>query len=133
MSQENVETVLAAIDAYNAADIDAMMRLYAIDSEVIPDGEFLEIERLHGRQSLRDWVIEIGRAWDSVRWQIKDVRAVGADRVLVGGDWGGTGHASGLEVASNFSGIFTVRDGQVTKVEYFQDHTEALKAVGLEE
>ena len=133
MSQANVEVVQAAIDAYNAGDIDTMLRLYAVDSEVIPDSEMLESERLLGRESLRHWINELGGAWSRVRWEIEEVRAVGADRVLVRGAWGGTGQGSGLDIASNFSGIFTVRHGDITKVEYFQDHAQAVKAVGLEE
>ena len=133
MAEANVEVVQAAIDAYNAGDIDTMLRLYAVDSEVIPDSEMLESERLLGRESLRHWISELGGAWSRVRWEIEEVRAVGADRVLVRGAWGGTGQGSGLDIASNFSGIFTVRHGDITKVEYFQDHAQALKAVGLAE
>jgi ketosteroid isomerase-like protein len=129
-----VEVVLASLDAYNAGEIDRMLQFYATDLEAIPDkSAFLEVEQLHGREALGDWVAEIGKAWDSVRWEIREARAVERDRVLVRGDWGGKGHGSGLEIASNFSAIFTVRDGQIAKVEYFQDHAEALKAVGLEE
>jgi len=87
-----LDTVLASIHAYNAGEIDRMLRFYAVDCEVIPDSGFVEIEPLHGRQSIRDWVIAIGSAWgDSVRYEIADARAIGADRVLVRGDWGGTG------------------------------------------
>ncbi len=127
-----MEVVQAAIDAYNAGDIDTMLRLYAVDSQVIPDGGMPESERLHGRESIRDWINELGGAWSRVRWETEEVRAVGAERVLVRGAWGGTGQGSGLDIASNFSGIFTVRYGDITKVEYFQDHAQALKAAGVE-
>jgi ketosteroid isomerase-like protein len=134
MSQENVEVVLASTDAYNAGDIDGMLKFYAVDIEAIPDSSaFLEVEQLHGLEAFRDWAIDIGSAWDKVRWEIKEARAVGADRVLVRGDWGGTGQGSGLDIASSFSGVFTVREGQIKRVEYFQDHADALKAVGLAE
>jgi ketosteroid isomerase-like protein len=132
VSETNVEVVQAAIDAYNAGDIDTMLRLYAVDSQVIPDGGMPESERLHGRESIRDWINELGGAWSRVRWETEEVRAVGAERVLVRGAWGGTGQGSGLDIASNFSGIFTVRYGDITKVEYFQDHAQALKAAGVE-
>jgi len=132
MSQKNVELFLASNDAYNAGEIDRMLQFYATDVEAIPDrSAFLEVEQLHGREAFADWVAEIGKAWDSVRWEIREARAVGRDRVLVRGDWGGKGHGSGLEIASNFSGIFTVAAGQITKVEYFQDHARALAAAGL--
>jgi ketosteroid isomerase-like protein len=133
-SEENVELVLAANDAYNAGEIDAMLRLYATDVEAIPDrSAFIEVEQLHGRQAFAEWVAEIGKAWDEVRWEIREAQAVGGDQVLVRGDWGGKGHGSGLEIASNFSAIFTVANGQITKVEYFADHGRALAAAGLAE
>jgi ketosteroid isomerase-like protein len=122
------------LDAYNAGDIDRMLQFYATDLEAIPDkSAFLEVEQLHGREAFGDWVAEIGKAWDNVRWEIREARTAGRDRVLVRGDWGGKGHGSGLEIASNFSGIFTVANGQITKVVYFANHAQALKAVGLEE
>jgi hypothetical protein len=55
------------------------------------------------------------------------------DRVLVRGDWGGTGQGSGVAISSNFSGVFTVRDRQIKRVEFFRDHAEPLKAAGLSE
>jgi ketosteroid isomerase-like protein len=134
MSRENVGLVLASLDAYNAGDIDGMLRFYSFDVVAIPDRSvFPEAAPLHGRDAFRDWAIEIGRAWDSVRWEIEEARAIGTDRVLLRGDWGGIGHGSGLNIASSFSGVLTVRDGQINRVEYFQDHAEALKAVKLEE
>jgi hypothetical protein len=48
-------------------------------------------------------------------------------------DWGGKGRTSGIDLNSNLSAICTVRDGWVVKVEYFFDHSEALKAAGLSE
>jgi ketosteroid isomerase-like protein len=134
MSQENVEVFLMANDAYNAGDIDTMLNFYAADIEAIPDSSvFPEAEQLHGLGAFRAWLHEIAKAWDSVRWEIKEARAAGPDRVLVRGDWGGTGHGSGVSIASNFSGVFTVRDGRITRVEFFRDHDEALAAAGLEE
>ena len=132
MSQENVNLVLASNDAYNAGDIEALLRFCAADIEVIPDrSAFLEVAQLHGLEAFRDWLDEIGKAWDSVRWEIREARAVGTDRVLLRGDWGGEGHGSGLEIASNFSGIYTVRDRQIKRLEFFQDHAKALEAAGL--
>ena len=132
MSQENMELVLASNDAYNAGDIDGMLKFYSVDIEAVPDSSvFPEAEQLHGLEAFRDWAIDIGSAWDKVRWDIKEALAVGADRVLIRGDWGGTGQGSGLDITSSFSAVFTVRERQIKKVAYFQDHAAALKAVGL--
>jgi hypothetical protein len=56
---------------------------------------------------------------------------VGGDRVLVRGEWGGEGASSGIEMYSSLTGIFTMCDGKISRVEYLFDHALALKAVGL--
>ena len=53
------------------------------------------------------------------------------NRVLVRLIWRGVGH--GPESVLEWTTISTVRKGSVINIEYFWDHAEALKAVGLEE
>jgi ketosteroid isomerase-like protein len=36
-----------------------------------------------------------------------------------------------VETHTNLSGLYTIRDGQVTRAEYFFDHEKALEAVRL--
>jgi ketosteroid isomerase-like protein len=48
-------------------------------------------------------------------------------------DWGGKGRASGIDLRASLSSIITVRDGQITKIEFFFDHAQALEAAGLSE
>ncbi len=55
---------------------------------------------------------------------------LGGDRVLVRYGWGGVGASSGIEMYSSLTGIFTVRDDQISRLEFFFDHDDALKAVG---
>jgi len=55
------------------------------------------------------------------------------DRVVQRGEWGGEGIASGIRATSSITGMFTIRDGQISRIELFFDHDRALKAVGLEE
>ena len=134
MSQENVELVLAAFDAYNDGDLDALMRFYASDVEVLPDpAVFPESTPLHGIGEFGAWVEEINAAWLNPRYLIRETIDAGDDRVLLRGDWGGVGASSGIEMYSSITGIFTVCDGQISRAEYQFDHAEALKAVGLDE
>jgi ketosteroid isomerase-like protein len=58
---------------------------------------------------------------------------VGDGRVIIRGQWGGKGIASGVEVYQDLSAIFTVRDGQISKVQYFFGHDRALETVGRSE
>ena len=55
------------------------------------------------------------------------------DRVLVRLRWHMRGPHSGVEGDQCYSAICTLRDGRVILEEFFLDHGQALKAVGLEE
>src|SRR6476660_9517706 len=132
MSQDDVEIVTASIDAWNAGEFDALQEFYAPDAVVVPDTSvFPEAGRMHGRKEWRRWAEEIRTPWANPRWEIGEVVVVEDGRVLVRGDWGGHGVASGIEVSSSITGIYTIRDGVILHVEYFFDHDKALKAVGL--
>jgi len=133
MSQENVEIAQASSNAYNAGDLDAFMECYAPDVEAYPDAGFPEARPLAGREEFMSWLQGIDAAWVDAKWVASEVFALDDGRVVFRGDWGGEGLASGIETASSITGIFTIRDGQISRVEWFFDHEEALKAVGLAE
>lgn len=134
MSQESVELVAASLDAYNAGEMDSAMRFYTPDVEVLPDASvFPEAGPLHGREEFRDWLKESGTAWVSPRWVTAEIFATDDGHVVCRGDWGGKGVASGIDMASGITGVHTIRDGRISRIEYFFDHDQALKAVGLAE
>jgi len=129
VSETNVELVLAGHEAYNAR---ALMELCAPDIEAFPDSSvFLEADQLRGRDEFRSWLEEINSAWISARQDTIEAFALGGERVVHRGEWGGKGAASGIETVSSITSIWTIRDGQITRVEYFFDHEQALKAMGL--
>jgi len=134
VSQENVKLIVAANHAYNAGDLDTVLEFYAPDIEAFPDASvFPEAGPLHGHDEFRAWIEEIDSAWIGVRWDTTEVVALGSNRVLHRGDWGGEGAASGIVTRSSITGLFTVRDGRISRVEYFFDHDKALRAAELEE
>jgi ketosteroid isomerase-like protein len=133
MSEENVEVAMAYAAAYNSGDFDETMRLVAPDVEAFPAASFLEGRPLHGREDYREWLEGLATAWVNVQWVIREVTAVEDGRVLVRGDWGGEGVASGMETASNVTAVVTIRDGLIARFEYYFDHDDALIAVGLKE
>lgn len=132
MSAEDVNVVRAFIAAYNARDVDAAVAVCAADVKVFPDSSlFPESTALVGRQEFRDFVEETWSIWANVVAKPKEVLDIGDGRVLVRADWGGTGMASGIETYQDLSSIYTVQDGLISRAEYFFDHQNALKAVGL--
>ncbi|TMK99255.1 MAG: nuclear transport factor 2 family protein [Actinobacteria bacterium] len=128
-----MEIVQAATDAYIAGDIDGMMEFYALSIEAFPDASFLESEPLYGHEQFRRWVEGIRAPWAVPRWVVHETRAIEPDRVLQRGDFGGMGRGSSIETLASYTLIFTIRNSQIARVDYFSEHTEALKAVGLRE
>ena len=123
-----------SIDWY-AGDRDALVELMAEDVEVHPDSSrFPEAKPFRGREEYRRFLAEIDQGWEggASLSEIREIFPVG-DRVVVRADWGGRGQASGIDLRSNLTAIYTVRDGQITKIEFFFDHAQALEAAGLSE
>ena len=134
MSQENVELVKAAIEAYIAGDRAAHLDFYAEDVEGYPDvSRFPEAKAFRGREEYRRFLAEIEEGWEGgASAVIREVFAVG-DRVVARMDWGGRGRTSGIDLRSSLTSISTIRDGRIVKIEWFFDHAQALEPLGLSE
>jgi ketosteroid isomerase-like protein len=134
MSQENVEVVRPAIEAYATGDRDAYLAFMAEDIEIRPDvSRFPEAKPFGGRDEFRRFLADTDQGWEGgATAVVREIFPVG-DRVVVRADWGGKGRASGIDLFSSLTSIYTVQDGQITKIEFFFDHARALEAVGLSE
>jgi ketosteroid isomerase-like protein len=134
MSQENVEVVQRTMEAYIVGNREAYYDFMAEDVEICPDvSRWPDAKPFRGREEFRRFNADIDQDWEGgAKAELREVFAVG-EQVVVRSDWGGTGRASGIDLRSNLSAIFTVRDAQITKIEFFFDHVKALEAAGLRE
>jgi ketosteroid isomerase-like protein len=131
VSQENVELLLASLEAYNAGILDRAMVFCAGDIEAV--AALPDTPPLQGLQDYRSFLEEVSSPWAGARWKTIDIRSLGADRVMCRGEWGGEGAVSGIEALAVTTIIATFRDGLMVRIEFYLDHAEALKAVGMEE
>ena len=129
MSQENVEIVRKAFEAWNAGDMDAFREFYDPDIIVRPPEGWPEPGPFVGREAV------MGQ-WELLRetWDADEVVPIGefvdaADRVVVRQAWRGAGHGPSLNM--EMTNVFMVRNGRIVYQEFFWDHTEALEAAGL--
>jgi ketosteroid isomerase-like protein len=128
MSQENVDKVRNGNDAIRRADWDAVA--VNIDPDVLlrMDARWPE-QRVHGRDAALAFYRGLWESGGSdVR--IEEITDLG-DRVLVRFCWHMRGVHSGVEGEQWTSVISTFREGRVILEEFFIEHEEALKAVGL--
>jgi ketosteroid isomerase-like protein len=131
MSQENVEIVRKAFEAWNAGDMDAFREFYDPDIIVRPPEGWPEPGPFVGREAV------MGQ-WEQLRetWDADEVEPIGdfidaADRVVVRQAWRGAGHGPSLNM--EMTNVFMVRNGRIVYQEFFWDHAEALVAAGLSE
>ena len=134
MSRENVEVVRQLYAAVAARDASRVLALYDRDVEV--DGSRLPEARLAGgavfrgyegiRATYRDW----SEAWQSFEDHCDELIDAG-EHVVSLVTRRGRGRASGVETATPRAGVWTIRDGKVTRIVWFPSHEEALEAAGL--
>jgi ketosteroid isomerase-like protein len=124
-----VEIVEAAFAAWNAGNMDALRDLY--DPDVILRGpeRWPEPGPYMGREAvMRQWKQQREAFNTDAVDVMGDYIDVG-DRVAVRVIWRGTG--AGPEADVELTGLYTVRNGMILGMEFFWNHADALKAVGL--
>ena len=139
MSQENVDLVRRLYDAVAARDSETVLSLY--HPELVWDHTHnSEVAGLigetiyHGHEGLREWSRRYYEAWENVTAELEDVIDLGDDRVVAVLNYRGRGRVSGVEVQfTRMAGIFTIRDGQVTRAEWYRNAPEALEAAGIKQ
>ncbi|MEX0993202.1 MAG: nuclear transport factor 2 family protein [Solirubrobacterales bacterium] len=131
MSQENVEVMQAALEAWNAGDMDALRELYDPDVIMRPPEGWPEPGPFVGREAVMRQYEQNRETWDADALEpISDLVGAG-DRVVLRMIWRAAGH--GPESSMEFTGVYTVRKGRIFYLEFFWDHAEALETVGLRE
>ena len=129
MSQENVEVVQAAIEAFDAEDMEAVREMLDPDVIIVRGLEgWPEPAPVVGRDAVMRLWQGIFEPWDA--WTLKALDLLdGGDRVLARQVMHGEGRGPALEM--EFTVVYTLRNGKTLVLEYFWDHDEALEAVGL--
>src|SRR2546423_11215983 len=134
MSQENVEVVRTAFQAFAERGLDAMAELWDPDIDWrSAEGAVDDVGEMHGLAAVRRYVQEGFDTFDDVSFVVEELRDVGDDRVLSIQRLKGRAKLSGIEIELRYACVNTVRDGKIVRVREYLSVDEALKAVGLEE
>ncbi len=131
MSQENVELMRAAFDAWNAWDMDGLREMLVSDVVVRLPQDWPEPGPWVGRETVIREMARQRRVYEgSTVEPVSDFLAV-ADRVVV--RFINHGTLGGVDFTQEITGVYTIRQGKCLGWEHFYDHAEALEAVGLSE
>jgi uncharacterized protein len=138
LSQENVEIVRRAYEAFNRGGIDACIREGLWSPEVVWDVTPSGIPGLgtyRGREEVKRFFEE---DWFSTfpfeEWEVKLEEVIDAgDRVIGMSRQHGRGASSGAMAELELAQVSTLRDGQIVRIDNYLDRAKALEAAGLRE
>jgi ketosteroid isomerase-like protein len=128
--EANVAVIRRCLEATLRDDYVEAFRGFDPDIEIedhdIPDGE---VYRGHGGYLV--WLQKWAEPWES--WQVEDVEVVatGDDRALALFRLTAVGAGSGAEVTRLDGVAYRLRDGKVSRIDYYNDQAEARAAAGL--
>ena len=132
MSQENVRTMRAVIEAFNRRDSDGFGAFLAQDAEIVPVRAALEGTVYRGRTAATQYCTAVEESWENLTWEVDEIKD-GDSWVLALGRIQGRGRGSGAAIDTRGAWLARFRDGLVTNFRTYPDRREALEAVSLEE
>jgi ketosteroid isomerase-like protein len=134
MSQENVEVVRSIVAAWERGDFRSAEWAHPEIALVSADGPIRGTWT--GVAAMAEAWRETMSAFEELRVEPDEYRALDDERVLVLLHFGGRGKTSGLEVGDiqmKGANLFHVRDGKVTRLVTYWDRKRALRDAGLSE
>ena len=125
MSEENVELVRRI---YAAWDREQSARDFlAEDVEYVNPPYAVEPGVRRGRASFR----VVRETYEDFMVHIEEIVDAGGDDVLVLAHYTASGRGSGVPLEGEHAYVWTVRDGQAVRFQWFQSHAEAYEAAGV--
>jgi hypothetical protein len=131
MSQENVDVVRRALEAFSRGDVPAFQGLATPDVEwktglgAIEGGEIF-----HGHDGVARYFARLEGAWEEFRFIPHEFHER-EDVVLVLGRLAGRGRGGGVPVDSPVGAVWELRDGRIWRLRAYLDHAEATRVAGL--
>jgi ketosteroid isomerase-like protein len=132
MSEQNVEIVTRAIDAFNraGADVETLSPFYDADIEFQEDAKLPEAGLYRGSDAVAGYVRQYLEAFEDYRYEIEEIYDAG-HKVLVFNRQLGRGKGSGAPVEMRNAWLFFLCEGRIVRIRPYWDRAEALAAAGL--
>jgi ketosteroid isomerase-like protein len=135
VSAANVEVVrrwLATLSASPEEIRAAVAELWETDADYYPVRKWPEARPCHGLEEISQFLVRFGDAFSRSEWAIRELIAVGDDRVLACLNLRAEGRGSGIRLEGDVYHCFWVRHGRFFHVEDHLTLSGALRAFGFE-
>lgn len=130
MSQENVEIVRKSLEALLREDWDAAVADISPTAEA-HDHDIPDSDVYIGPDGFLNWISQWGESFDP--WTMEDLefRPAPENRVVALFRMRATGRASGVEVERLDGLTYTLAEGSIIRMDYFNEQRQAIEAAGL--
>ena len=134
MSQENVEVVRVAYNAFAREGLDRFMEHFTDDVDYhVLGADGLIHGPIHGKNGVRAWLQDWIDMFDGFWMELIELIDAGGVTVFTAERYGGRARLSGVEADSANWTVFTIRDGKIASGYEYETRELALEAVGLPE
>ena len=133
MSQENVEVIRTAYEAFDRGDLEAVSRLHARTIEWQTSVEDPDAATHRGRVAVRRYIEGYMETFPRLRADLEECVEAGGDRVLATVRYTGRARASGMDMDWRQWLVYTIKDGMIVRAAEYFDRDQALEAAGLKE
>jgi ketosteroid isomerase-like protein len=123
----HAELIQDLIGGWNEGDLDRVFDLYTEDAEMRTGPHWPERATYRGQEAIRATSEEWASLWEALQVEVDSLDEYG-DKVVATGAWRMRGAASGVGGEMAIFIVFTVRDGKIAAVEWFEDHDTAVAA-----
>jgi ketosteroid isomerase-like protein len=131
MSQEDVEMVRASIDAWNRGNWDATLKDGAPSFEFDFSRSVGPGRAVYSLDQMRGFFHELDESWESLRIEVDEFIEAG-EHIVTPNTLYVRGR-DGIEVQARAAWVWTIRDGSITRLCFYQERQDALEAIGLSE
>jgi ketosteroid isomerase-like protein len=134
VSERDIDVVRDVFAAVNERDFARARAGHADDVVLVIREGFLNQGTFEGHQGLIEWFGDWFRAFGSdYRFEIVEARELSEGLVFLNATHGGVGRSSGAEVRGENAYLYRVEGGKITRVQLFENETDALEAAVLPE
>ena len=131
MSERNVEFVRALYETWNGpGGRDEVIQFLSDDFEFVNPGNAVEPGTRHGHAGWGEAMNNLDAAFHEFRHELMETRDLG-DRVLCRTTFVASKTADSVAFTQDELQLWTLRDGEAIRLQWFHDRAEALEAAGL--
>ena len=129
MTDRDIQTVEAVLEAYRRGDVDALLDLNHPDAEWVNPDYAIEPGTRRGREEIGRAIERLFEFFETV--DVESMERTPDGRILVVTRVRTRGAESGLGIEQMTGTIFTVRQGLLVRYQWFSSPEEARTAAGL--